>query len=582
MTKYTLRPYQQEAVDSAVEHIKKSLTSQVLVLPTAAGKSLIISEIAKIYHEISGKNVLCLAPSALLVKQNHEKYISYDGLRASIFCASLNSKSVRHPVIFASPLSVKNSVEKFKDIGLIILDECHLITASVKNIIAELTAQNSNLRVCGVTATPMRLGTGYIFKSHYKKGFIDEAVNPYFDKCTFEVSAKYLLEHGYITRPVVGKTQLHYETEKLELDKKGQYTAESIHEVYEGKGRLTSEIIADIVETTYQYKGGVLIFCSTIQHCQEALESLPKGISAMVTGESKDRKKIERQFLRGEIKYLCNVSTQTTGCDYPQTFCCALLRKSESVVLLTQMIGRVLRLHEDKPFALILDYADNIKTHFPDGDVFNPVVRARASSETETLTAICPECSHKNEFAVRPNDAGYTITENGYFSWPDTGDVVLDQEKRPVPAHFGRRCKGIIKRVERCTYKWTFKKCEKCEHENDIAARYCAKCKEELIDPNAKLELDKQTAVKQAAEKPLIEPVLNIAIEEDFGGDKRIKVVTVETILRKKIREFLRVSNEKERDKYRYYRDNRKQLEDKSIKFYRPMGKTFYKLIGIE
>jgi DNA repair protein RadD len=233
---------------------------------------------------------------------------------------------------------------------------------------------------------------------------------------------------------------------------------------------------------------------------------------------------------------------------------------------------------------LILDYAGNNAVHFPDGDIFNPKIRAKASSESETLVAICPECNHQNDFAIRPNDAGYTITDHGYFSWPDNGEVVLDSEKRPVPAHFGRRCKGLVNRVDRCNYYWSHKVCtnESCLEKFDIAARYCPKCKTEIIDPNEKLELERQEKENKIKESPLTEPILHIRISEDFNGDKRVKVINVETIFRKRINVFLRVSDEKQREQYRYYRDNKVKIENMNVKFFRPIGSKYYKFVELQ
>ena len=44
---YTLRPYQQEAVDATIEHFKKSKKPALITLPTGAGKSLVIANLAK-------------------------------------------------------------------------------------------------------------------------------------------------------------------------------------------------------------------------------------------------------------------------------------------------------------------------------------------------------------------------------------------------------------------------------------------------------------------------------------------------------------------------------------------------------
>ena len=43
---YTLRPYQQEAVDSVYAHLREKETNPCVVIPTAGGKSLCIAQVA--------------------------------------------------------------------------------------------------------------------------------------------------------------------------------------------------------------------------------------------------------------------------------------------------------------------------------------------------------------------------------------------------------------------------------------------------------------------------------------------------------------------------------------------------------
>lgn len=45
---FKLRPYQQEAVDATLRHFRQSDESAVIVLPTGAGKSLVIAELARL------------------------------------------------------------------------------------------------------------------------------------------------------------------------------------------------------------------------------------------------------------------------------------------------------------------------------------------------------------------------------------------------------------------------------------------------------------------------------------------------------------------------------------------------------
>jgi superfamily II DNA or RNA helicase len=62
-TKTKLRDYQAKAVHDAFEHIKISTEPCLIEAFTAAGKSLIVAELARKIHKFSGKKVLCLQPS---------------------------------------------------------------------------------------------------------------------------------------------------------------------------------------------------------------------------------------------------------------------------------------------------------------------------------------------------------------------------------------------------------------------------------------------------------------------------------------------------------------------------------------
>src|SRR5690554_5921216 len=106
MASYTLRPYQQEAVDLAIKYMRKNSLPAMLELSNGAGKSLICAEVARIMTGLSGKKVLCLCPAAELVEQNHEKYL-LTGNEASIYSASIG-KGLRHDVVFATEGSFKS------------------------------------------------------------------------------------------------------------------------------------------------------------------------------------------------------------------------------------------------------------------------------------------------------------------------------------------------------------------------------------------------------------------------------------------------------------------------------------------
>lgn len=460
-----------------------------------SGKSHIIAAVSETIHRISqGKHILCLAPSAELVVQNSEKYKTR-GFKASIFSASAGEKSLRHPVVFGTPGTVKNKIDRFgSQFAAVVLDEAHAITPTVKGIISEMKARNPNLRVIGMTATPYRMGTGYIFATWPDGNPVGEheTRHPYFTRLVYRIPAQSLINQGYLTPPKVGGISVdHYETLDMQVNSRGQFDKADVERAYIGQGRKTSAIIADIVVQARE-RQGVMIFAATVRHAKECMDSLPPGLSALVTGETpkKERDKILTRFKAREIKYLVNVAVLTTGFDAPHVDVVALLRATESPGLLQQIIGRGLRLDDAKDDCLILDYAQNLERHCPDGDIFNPTMKMSRGPGDKTITVPCHVCNTKNQFKARSNHEGYAIDDDGFFLDLTGSRVQIDGED--YPAHFGRRCFGhiLVNGVyERCSHRWNPKVCPHCKHENDIAARYCEACKGELVDPNEKLRL---------------------------------------------------------------------------------------------
>ena len=89
--KISPRWYQQEAHDACIAWIKKCSDSCIIEAPTGAGKSIIVAMLANTINKMSGKKILCLAPSRELVIQNHSKYL-LTGEPASMFSASAGDR----------------------------------------------------------------------------------------------------------------------------------------------------------------------------------------------------------------------------------------------------------------------------------------------------------------------------------------------------------------------------------------------------------------------------------------------------------------------------------------------------------
>lgn len=499
----TPRPYQQEAHNEVIAHWKQSTQPVLVEAATGAGKSVIIALLAKTLHNLSGgKRVLCLAPSAELVKQNAEKY-ELLGEKCSIYSASI-SKSTRHQVIFATEGTFKKVAKRLgHQFAGVIVDECHRITNTVQNIIEDMKETSPNLRVCGLSATPYRLGSGFVFGIGPDDVALPSEIakDPYFYKCVYSIGARYLIDQGFLTPLKLGDINAtQYDTSGLKVQSNGQFSNATLKAAFEGWGRKTAGIVADIVAQT-QESMGVMIFAATVRHAEEVMASLHPGSARMIGGKvntaKAERERLVSDFKARKYKYLVSVGTMTTGVDFTHVDCIAILRRTESVSLLQQIMGRGMRLHDDKTECLVLDYAENLETHCPDGDLYKPQIKASYQGESQPIECKCELCSRVNLFSARPNNEGYEIDKNGYFC-DLTGHRIMidvaDDVRAPIPAHYGRRCQhSDLRTGERCDYYWSCKECPVCEHQNDIAARYCTSCKAEIVNPNDKLvELHKK------------------------------------------------------------------------------------------
>lgn len=537
----TPRSYQTAAHDAVIESWRRSIEPVVVEAATGAGKSVIIALLAKTLHGLSnGKRVLCLAPSRELVLQNAGKYEAI-GERCSIYSASIE-KSLRHQVVFATEGSFKHVAKRLgHQFAGVIVDECHRITPTIQRIISDMRETSPNLRVCGLSATPYRLGDGFIFRvGPDGKALPDEVTrDPYFHQCVYSITARELLEMEYLTPLVAGDINTTgYDTTGLKVQSNGQFAADTVRQAFEGWGRKTADIVADVVAQT-QDAQGVMIFAATVAHAQEIMDSLHPDSARVITGATpkRERAQIIADFKERKFPYLVNVSVLTTGFDAEHVDTIVLMRATESVSLMQQMMGRGMRLCEGKSKCLVLDYAGNIERHCPDGDLYRPQIKAAYQGSGEPMECRCEMCKRINLFSARPNPDGYQIDEYGYFT--DLMGVRIKMGEQDMPAHFGRRCQHTDGHTgERCDGWWSYKECPVCEHRNDIAARYCQSCKEELVNPNDKL-IEIHKAHKKDPTQWQCDEVVTIDYVQGLSraGDDMITVYITTT--RRKFRVYL-------------------------------------------
>ncbi|WOT06981.1 DEAD/DEAH box helicase [Shewanella youngdeokensis] len=458
-----LRDYQQQSVDAAISHFKQSTDSAVLVLPTGAGKSIVIAELAR----IAKGRVLVLTHVKELVAQNAEK-VGLLTAEASIYSAGLNQKSTTGKTVVASIQSAVKNPQKFDDpYSLIIIDECHRVSpeedSQYQQLLTHLKSKNAKVRLLGLTATPYRLDLGWIYRQHYhgKIGNPDKAV---FEKCIFELPMRPLIKRGFLSQPkMFDGLSAQYDFSELTCSATGVYNESEVNSLLNHYGRATTAIVKQLIELA-KHRQGVIIFAATVKHADEIMAKLADHEPALVTAKTsrEDRDRLINAFKAKQIKFLVNVAVLTTGFDAPHVDLIAILRPTASVSLFQQMVGRGLRIDENKTECLIIDYAAN------GYDLFYPEVgHPKPDSKCKPVQVHCPVCDFANIF--------WGLTD-------DDGDIV---------EHFGRRCQALIDSVQgkaQCDFRFRSKACPNCGEENDIAAKVCNHCQAVLVDPDKRLK----------------------------------------------------------------------------------------------
>ena len=465
-----LRDYQDEVYQKVVAHFRsKDGTEPAIVdMSVGSGKTALAAFLAK-HTADKGGRVMILARQGELVQQDGE-FAEMIGVKVSYYSASLGAKSVRHNVIAGTEGTVARQIDKafaswLPD--LVLVDECHQAdhedeSTMMMRILLHFQALNPKVRILGLTGSPFR-GTETI-------------IGDFWSRCLASISTEYLVGDGWLVPVHFGwpeHDEDSFDFSKLEQENGGlEFTDEQMDRFRAGDPTLTERIIAEVVQRTADDLG-VLIFAQTKKHCAEISSALPPGSWAIITDDTPDKERAESlaKAKTGEIKYMINVAVLTTGVDVPYWQSIVYLRPVGSLVLLIQSIGRILRLLIEsgvdmgsldaegraaeiaasrKPFGRVYDYAGVMDRlgHLYENPMLAQAQYERAKREGSTIE--CPRCNTENSDKAR-------------------------------------RCIGVDSRGVRCDHFWIKQDCRKCGAHNDVTARDCRICGEQLIDPNAKL-----------------------------------------------------------------------------------------------
>ena len=373
--KFQPRPYQQAAIDSVITAWRDH-QAVLVVAPTASGKSVIFSALAV---HVQPKRVLVLCNRGELIFQG-ARHIQRAGLETSIEKAELSAGTGlwnKTPVVVASVQTliskdgIATRMHKFnpKEFGLIICDEAHYFVApSFRSVLNYFKTGNPDIKIFGCTASPKRhdeLALKQVFEVcsfHYE---IIDAIN---DGWLVPVKPLCLrvedmdLSHVHTTAGDLNSAELAavmeaekplYGVAQGSLECAFQMEPSTLHGIpVENWGQFLLEPQTPPRST--------LVFTVSVAQAEmlcDIFNRVVPGVAEWVCGKTAEvtRMDVNERFKRGELPFLVNCATHTTGFDAPRAEI-IVPKPTKSEALALQMYGRGFRPPEVNGCSIVDQY----------------------------------------------------------------------------------------------------------------------------------------------------------------------------------------------------------------------------------
>lgn len=408
--KIDLRPYQRECLET-IQAQKPG--SYLVQMATGLGKTVTFANIPR-----RGR-VLILSHREELVNQPRKYYDCSYGVERG------GETSHGEEVVSASVQSMVRRLDRFEPdaFDMIITDECHHAAASTYRKIYDHFRPRLHV---GFTATPNR----------GDKVRLDGV----FSKIIFQRDLRWAIRNGFLTDIHCLRVDIGYDLSAVHT-RMGDYAPGELEEAMEGTADAIAEAYRDYA------RGATLIFAVSVHQAEEIAARI-KG-AVVVTGKTRDRAGIIRDFTEGKIPCIVNVMVFTEGTDIPRVETVIVARPTQSEALYAQMVGRGLRLYPGKERLVLIDCVgvtgrkslctapsllgldvSNVPPRKRDelqGDLFELPVKAAAASDV-------PESWIRNVEIVDlwAREQSYQTHDVNWFKMPDGSLVLSLPEKRKM------------------------------------------------------------------------------------------------------------------------------------------------------
>ncbi len=402
---FHLHPYQEEAVQATWTTWQAGHLDALVSLPTGTGKTEVALELmCRVLEQEPTGRILFLAHRRGLVMQvvdrlrmRQPQWANEVGAVMGGICdARLQERADRRIVVATVQslighgnhrMALLRRVQRCGPFAMLTIDEAHHATArAYRDVTHVMRGGNPSLRHLGMTATPVR---------HDEDDLSQVYTLAYYR------SIRWAVENGYLVPPEGIRVSTDVNLAGVRC-RGGDFLDDAL-----GQALNTPAFNAMLVRVYKEFLFGVrtLVFCATVNHAKAVQEEFEKcGIQAgLVVGTTDDqeRQNIIATFVRGETRVIVNVGVFTEGTDIPCAEGLVMARPTQSAVLYTQIVGRVMRLSPGKPKATIVDITGTGQTLFTLDDMmetpsYRRAVKAGVDSATDHSPEIIEDASAAN------------------------------------------------------------------------------------------------------------------------------------------------------------------------------------------
>ncbi|MYY50181.1 DUF3427 domain-containing protein [Ligilactobacillus salivarius] len=323
-------------------------TKGLIISATGTGKTYLAALDVKNYNP---KRFLFVAHREQILKKSLDSFHKVLGgdKKTNYGILSGNTKNTDAKYLFATvqTLSKAENLNQFKrdEFDYILIDEAHHVESKIYGKLLDYFTPDFLL---GMTATPERSDDKNIYE------LFDYNV-PYEIRLQEALEEEMLVPFHYI-----GVSDYTYNGEVIDDNTNLKYL-------------VSEERVKYVVEQSkyYGYDGDVLhglVFVSRKEEADEIAKLLTKnGYPAqMLSGEDsqEQREQAIEKLKNGELTYLVTVDIFNEGIDIPFINQVIMMRKTESVIVFVQQLGRGLRKAQGKEYLTVIDFIGNYKNNY--------------------------------------------------------------------------------------------------------------------------------------------------------------------------------------------------------------------------